>query len=74
MTRYDHDRLDRRDRVRHRGFEDINGKLPTGLSWAFWRAARTLPKHPPLPDKATLRAQADDAWRSWRAMAVSTSS
>ena len=65
MTRFDHDRLYRRDRMRSVGTATITGRMPAGLTWAFWRAARVLPSWPPQPSREQLRREADDAWRQW---------
>ena len=56
--RTDHSRLNQRDHMRERGSESINGGMPSGIT------IRSS-KHRPALTKATLRQQADEAFREW---------
>jgi hypothetical protein len=66
MSRRDFERHNARDNARQRGSEDVRGRTPSGIVIGSSRPAMQQ------PDKATLRQQADAAWRQWSATRVSS--
>jgi hypothetical protein len=59
MTRRtDHSRLNRRDHMRERGSESINGSMPSGITIGS-------SEHRPTPSKSDLRILADRAFAEW---------